>query len=389
MILNFINPIFIYFKNKRLSDSNEINFNSEILYNKFPAFINALWGKGFKKLGETNVDGFLTTLLDLINRGYIDYKILEDSKKDSENPIYIILNIYKRKVASKNSNLKEYEKNIISCLNVFENKGTIDFRNFKDVFNKRVKAKIFQKNYRLWRENSYKELLDKDSIERYCSRKNVSYHRTHGKIALILSFLNFAMFFLEISFFYLTITIIFGIVLGILGLTLIYLPEKYLVKWTTEGKEIYKQCILLEKLVKKNLKAENFLKDEVSLNKLLIYGTALGFKKSSKKTYFMSNSKESRNERNMFSSDNIPHGFILNYFLSHGGILLLHEAIERGVVVDTFFSDYRDSYNENQGYWSRRGDYGGGGSGGGSGESPCGRRRCLRPPRARSGRPAR
>ena len=364
MILNFINPIFIYFKNKRVFNSNEVDFNPKIIYNKTPAFINALWGNGFKKIGEFNFDGFLATVLDLIDRGYINYKIMEDSEKNSEYPKFILLTICRRRLVSRNSDLKEYEKNIIGCLNVFEDKGLIDFRNFKDVFQKRLKAKIFQKNYELWRENASKELFDKETIKKYCNRSNVNHHRTHGEIALILSFFNFIILFFEISYSYVIITLIFGISLGILGLTLMYIPEKYLVKWTMEGKEIGKQCTLLEKFVKEeNFKVEDFLKNGFSLDKLLIYGSALGFKKSNKGAYFSQDLKESNKEEYISLSENTLKKVILYNFLSHGGSLLMHESIERGAVVDSSFSEYRDGYNAR--YYGGSGGSGGGGSGGG------------------------
>jgi uncharacterized membrane protein len=358
VITTLMIPLATYIKYGNPSFNYKKKYETVIPSSDSPAIINSLFGKGFKKVGEINNDGFQATVLDLINKKYLKANFVKFDEKEKTHNFNnksnrkILLKINRKRVFSNKAKLKKYEKNVLRCLHSIEKKGIIDFENTKEMLNKRTKAKIFKTNYNEWGKNLKKEYFSNGGLDRYYNKQSSEILKKYGISVMILTGFTFVFFIFQMNF----QIILINSLIFILGFILLITPSKNLGGWTNEGKILknkwdkFKKCINNKHMLKKHHTMPSSYWDQY-----LTYGTALGLSNSLNKSF-----KEFPSE--IF--DNMS----LSIFSSHPMTIAMNELIYYGLHSDSTYSAYRDGYGGNDGDGSSGGSgSGGGGAGGGSG----------------------
>ena len=371
--LTLIIPIAIYLKYMNLGFISRKKYNYDdnhmpnTLKNNSPALINALLGKGFKNVGEVNINGFQATILDLINRKYLKANFVKSNKKkepqsqENEENYKILLKINREHVFSNKANIKKYEKNILRCLHSIEKKGIIDFENSAEMFKKRTKDRIFKENYMAWSKNLEEEYFSNGRLNKYYNDNSNDILKNYGIVVTILSFFTFAFLIFQMSF----QSIVMTSLVFIVGLVLIITPSKNLGTWTSEGKTIKNKWDKFEKCVKNRKMGEKYnIIASYKWDEYLSYGATLGL------------SKELNENFKDFPPEILNNMELYPYF-KYSIFTMINEYVSIGLGAD---SSYTPQYNKNRIYGSddwygggvilgNYGDYGdfgdfGGGDGG-------------------------
>lgn len=255
-IILLLTPIRIYNKyGKKPEIEYEKSYTKDIPSNDSLVFVNAFINKTNCKI---NMDGFYATILDLIDKNYLDVITISD-----ESIVF--------RISDKNhSNLSSYEKDIITYLSKFESDGEI-------LINKTNVEGSFKEFIRNWKINAQKT-LDYIKINGLFQNKCNFLFKIYsiitgiyviGSLSYVLS-LNPAVPTINWAF-RATIILIPVIIL------MIFLSIKMPRKWTIEGKDFYNKWKQFELYITEySLIIQHPPKSIEIWNKYIIYATTLG-----------------------------------------------------------------------------------------------------------------
>jgi uncharacterized membrane protein len=348
MVLIAIIPLFIYFK---FGKEPKISYQGDYEYkpptNDSPAIVNALY-EGH--IGSVNMNGFKATVLNLINKKYIEMENFDEKyctskgTNPSKNP-FIILNNDLSKIE-----LKESEKMAFDILKLFaDNESKLDLVKFKKDIEKDLHSKKFREQYTTY--SKYVEYESNKNIENLFILKGYRIAIIFGISGIILSGAVLLLLLsntLPFVFVEPVNTLIFTLILLlIVSIIAIILPNKVFGHWTQEGKEREEKWNNFKKYLNDLALIKEVPLSSIALwNEYLVYGTALGLAENVLKSMEEIIPKEALNS-------------IDNYiFYNYGGTYLLFSSFDSGV------STANSSDSSGSG---GSGGFGGGFGGGGGG----------------------
>jgi len=315
IVLSMIYPFLLFRQslNGVIRIKNE--YNGELPENDPPAIINAIYGPGIsKEVGDPDINGFIATIMDLINRRYI---LIEHSSKKEDD---IVLKINQKRI----KHLKSFEKSVLNFLKEFERNNSIHLNNM----NENLDRNHFQKRFFDWRKSVIKK-LSYGKLECIFIEKNNNGPYIYGFSALMGSLLIISMTFnnpLKNS----NYSFYAGILLLAVSILSLILTSRTREQWTDYGIEQREKW----KMFKKYIQNSNSIRN-TNLNHLdnyLIYGTALGvgdnvlktlkkvFKDENQlksKVFIFHNSGERKKLQNNMIASLVAYRALQSYIISH------------------------------------------------------------------------
>lgn len=311
--------------------------------NDSPAFVNGVFVSGIKKeIGKINDDAFKATIMDLINKGYLSIETNEKNFLKS-------LNI---KITDKDqSELKDYEKQAINVISVFENDGVIDFSNIANSMSNEKNWNLYNSKYSTWKNDFTNKYISKSILKQYFNNNGALFMRISGVINLIIGILFTLISFTSDGLSNGPFLMKVSIILIVASIITLLLPQTIGGQWTSKGKEEYEKWKNFKKYLTDFSLIKEYPPESIAIwNKYLVYATALGVAKEVQKA--MKNIEYLDNENiEMYNND-------LFLFTYYGGLNMLDDAIITG--------RYNPDIN-NIGDLGDFGDIGGGFGGGGGG----------------------
>lgn len=234
----------------------DADYESQIPTNDSPVFVNAMI-PGI--VGEVDVNAFLATLLDLIDRKY--YKMVISNEEDT------IIRRLNRDVSS----LKLHETDIIDFLSGYENeKQQISLNSIKqDTYNT-------QKFVNAWKIDAYRE-VPSGRIKQYYDSSKETIMSGYNILAIFLgvAFLLYSGIFATGPF--KMIATIISVILIIEQLAIFFFIDSPLGHWTGEGKEFHDKWKNFEKYIKDFSLIKERPPESIQVwGRYLVYATALG-----------------------------------------------------------------------------------------------------------------
>lgn len=337
MILSIIIPIFIYLRYGRELKIKYIGqCEHEPPTNDPPVMINAVSGKvPGKSVGKPDMDGFLATIMDLINREYLTLIEYKTDKKDDPsielkiNPLKDINNLYK------------YETDLIDILSEYKIKDNISLDKLNKDLKDSIKARSFKKKYDSWKKEVKLEFFSDGKLEKFYMVAGNKYMEKYGAVAILIALAVFFRSACDVAP-YAIYGIIGSIILGFVGILAFILPYKIAGRWTEYGMEYDARW----QSFKRFINDFSLIKDQppesiVIWNKYLVYATALGV----------------ADEVRDIMDDNLPEEFRnsnIYVFHSHGGYHQMSYALNSGMTT---------AIQANSGPGGAGGGAGGGGGG--------------------------
>ncbi|MGI6481918.1 MAG: DUF2207 domain-containing protein [Methanobacterium sp.] len=320
MILSIAIPFLIYFKHGREPKTTfQGIYQRELPTNDLPAVVNAISGK-VSQVGKPTMDGFQATIMDLINRRYLEVSVDDLGKKKQ-----VILKINEDKV--KNSNeLQAFERDVIKFLRTMAVDDLINMNQMKKDLKKKKNATKFKDIYDQWEEDLGTVFL-KEKTSQFFIDKGANLMRYFGIGALIVA--GIAFYFnimsppvnpLPAS----TYVIIASVILGIAGLIAIFLPQKVGGRWTQEGVDFDAQWQAFKKYIQDFSQLKEYPPESVKVwNHYLVYATALGVADKVKKVMELSLPSDQLESSNLYM------------FHYYGGYAILSSGLSTGMSTAT------------------------------------------------------
>lgn len=271
IILTCFTPFFIYWKYGREPKVEySAEYERDTPTNDPPAIVNAICKTGFsKKIGEPDIDGFKATILDLINRKYIN--IINASATDKyvkSNSMILKINY------SKNYNeLNEFEIFAYRFLKAYEKNGVISLYDIADTSNYRESARI-EGAYLNWKGTIKTQILNDEKLKEVFLKKGDLEIKKFGKIGLL------SVLIIIWSFFNLPTSqdiLISSTLLLITSLASLKLPQKIGGQWTTYGEEYNAHWQNFRRYIHDFSLIKEYPPESVKIwNKYIVYAAALG-----------------------------------------------------------------------------------------------------------------
>lgn len=330
LLLSFLVPIGIYLKYGR---EPKIQYNA--LYERDPPtkdppiFVNAMFDG---KIGSLNDRAFQASVMDLINRKYIN--LCPNSTDDN-----IILKLNYEQDFSK---LKDYEIDLVNILKFIGVNGIIDFKKIRNILSSQAAARKFSEKYQLWKSD-YEKINVDSVIDKYFINDGNTYFKIYGFILLIISIVIFLLSFNSIVPSASDATFI-SVISFLIGIICLQLPSSIAGRWTEFGMDQNKRWKNFKKFLNDFSLIKEHPPSSIAIwNQYLVYGTALGVAKNVKKAMDINLPTDSLANNDLY------------YYNSYGGSFMLYSAMNSGMS------------SANAGSHSSGGFGGAGGPGGGSG----------------------
>ncbi|MBM4241411.1 MAG: DUF2207 domain-containing protein [Euryarchaeota archaeon] len=317
MLLSIITPVIIYYKFGREPKIDyQAEYERDLPTDDPPAVVNAISGKGLgKRVGEPNMDGFRATIMDLINRGYLNL-VDTPSKLEYEGDQSIKLKINKDKDLTE---LKYFELDVISFLRGFARGGVISLDQMKNDLKNREIAKSFRDSYNVWKDDLKREFLSDETMKRIFIKKGDTYLKIYGVVALVTAIIVAYMTIFDplpvaVYPFYASI------ILGIVALVSLIMPQQIAGQWTTHGEEYDAKWHKFKKYIQDFSLIKEYPPASVKIwNKFLVYATALGIADRVRKSMELAVPGEDLAKSDIY---------IFHYY---GGYILLSSSLDDGM----------------------------------------------------------
>lgn len=274
-------PVFIYFKyGKEPKKSYQGKYERDPPTEDPPAVVNAIIG--FKDaIGEPRMEGFQSTVMDLINREYLilDKEPENMDKKDSKS---VDLKINPQKNIG---DLHPFEQQVTAFFGSSDMLGSINL-GLGDYVDDQMETAIFRGYYEGWYTNLKGELLSKESVAKYFINTGSKYFLIFGIIGVILSLISYILLFffsdpMPIAFY----AQISALILGISGIISFSLPETVGGRWTQYGIDYDAKWKAFKNYLKDFSQIKEYPPESIVIwNKYLVYATALGVAKEVKES---------------------------------------------------------------------------------------------------------
>lgn len=352
MLLSLIYPIQIYYKNLKPKNRNFDGKTFEMPKNELPAVINVLFGSEISKpIGGPDINGFIATIMDLVNRGYLFLDSNQKSTESEESQLILQINHMKSR-----GGLKTCEIDALEFLSKFGNNGTISLKKLKKANKKN--PQLFDKAYCRWRKHLMGRLLKPGAMDKILKIRNTNGLYIYGVLGSIMAVL-FAFANLESPLPSAIYLLCASIILGTVSFVSLIMSQKLKVQWTDYGIQYKKQWDDFKKYIKNpKLVKENPPDSTKILDKYLIYATALGIQDKALKSLQYSFNNEELEKSSIY----IFHAF--------GGCLALQltlkSVLSPSIAAGTYYAGSGRLGGGGSGGFGG-GGAGGGGAGGGSG----------------------
>lgn len=269
-LLSVLSPIGAVFTYLKYGREPKVDYDGvyerELPSNDSPEVINALIDNK-DLIGKPNMKGFQASIMNLIDRGVLQMKTVENGDADNRDLLIDFSNL-------DNGDLSLSEKNLVNVLYPFAENEILDMSSLKDKLSSKHNAKSFQEDYGIWADHVETESNSKRS-QYFDERgsKLISTIRILGlAFGVIITILGSST---ELGNGY--ISILGGIFLIVFSVALKFVPEDIFGRWTKEGRVFYLKWSNFKKFLKDNsLINEHPPESIVIWKKYLIYGTALG-----------------------------------------------------------------------------------------------------------------
>lgn len=330
MILAMVTPVGIYYKYGR---EPKIDYNAEyesdLPTSDSPAFVNVMI---HDVVGEVDILGFHSTLLNLIDKGY--YTIISGNEDDL---------VIKEKNKSLD-NLQQYEIDIIDYLSKFKDKKNIislqDMADSSQLYN-------FMNAWEIDVNRDVINLRVGDFFNGY-GDKVMSF----GAVLLLILGILSCFFCLMAEGEFHLLTFIVSIILIIESIILFVLPSTIMGQWTKEGKEFHDKWKNFERYIKDYSLIKEYPPESVQVwGKYMVYATALGCAQ-----------KASENMEKYFKYMNIPEEY---YMESDAMFYSMYWA--DAMILSSIHHHNMEDADFDSGSFGDIGDIGGGFGGGGGG----------------------
>ncbi len=276
-------------------------------------------------------NGMYATILDLINRKYI--KVISSNEDDT-----II-----RQTQEDTSNLKSYEKSLLSYLSKFAINGDISLKSIGDTEDP-SNYKTFKSS---WENQAKKEVPD-SMIKRFFNSKGSTIFNIFAALLFIVSIIMFFVsVWIDMPMSRFIVLFALAMILFIESIVMFCIPNTFAGRWTPEGKEFHDKWKSFENY----LEDFSLIKERPPASievwgRYLVYAAALGCA-----------DEVSKNMKDYFDLNGFSEEYFNNssavYFAYYGGFSHL----------DTSFSSLTAASSDSGGI----GSVGGGGFGGGGG----------------------
>jgi uncharacterized membrane protein len=344
MLLALFIPLIIYLRYGREPKIDyRAEYERDIPTNDPPAMVNALCGSGLsKKIGKPDMDGFKATIMDLINRKYLN---LEKAHSDKEGyglrePLFLKVN-----PNQDISVLEEFEQDVMDFLMQFQEDGLISMDRISEDMSNPETANSFRNTYSNWAANIKSKFLDDSELKKFFNRKGDSLLKTFGGISLFVAAVVF-IFTITDSLPAARVALLMSILLGLVAIISIVLPEKIAGQWTTYGEEYDAKWHNFKRYIKDFSLIKEYPPESIAIwNKYLVYATALGAADAVKKAMELTVPGEQLETSQIY---------MFHYL---GGNMLLTSAFNMGINPASGALDTLDTIGE------IGGGFGGGGGG--------------------------
>jgi uncharacterized membrane protein len=356
MIFLLFIPILIYMK---LGKEPKIDYMAEyerdIPTNDPPAVVNAICVHGVSKgIGEPDMNGFRATIMDLINRGYLQIGRLEKEKSFKDNILGKITNqapkhsVYLQFNDKKDfSKLENFETDVVNILRQFEVEGKIRLEDMGNDLKEPDVAERFRNNYDTWEYDLKKRFLTDEDLSQIFDKKGDSYLKIYAVAGLILAVVVGVMTFGS-SLPSARYPLYAAVALGAVALISLKLPEGIAGRWTTQGEEYDAKWKNFRKYLKDFSLIKEYPPESIAVwNRYLVYATALGVAENVRNAMEINLPKEDLEVNDIY---------LFHYY---GGYMLLNSALNAGMTAG-LNSDAVDALG---GFGDIGGGFGGGGGG--------------------------
>jgi uncharacterized membrane protein len=296
MLLSLIIPFWIYFKYGREPKTTyQGEYESEPPTNDPPAMVNAISGKGYRKdVGKPDMEGYQSTIMDLINRGYLGIESVADGKKNKKSVII------KFTSQTHSNELDSHEIDAIILLKSFSVGGVLNLNNMKKKLKDKDKALTFKTTYETWQYGFSKQYLSESTLKEYFISEGNKYTKNYGIIALILS--GAVYYFIRTSPLpAASFLVLASIILAITGVICLISPPKVVGRWTQKGVDYHAKWQAFKNYLEDFSLIKEYPPESVAIwNKYLVYATALGVADKVRKSMEISLPEEQLNQSNIY-----------------------------------------------------------------------------------------
>lgn len=352
LLLSLAIPVGLYLKYGREPEIDYIGeYEREPPTNDSPAIVNALYtGDTFKSIGSVNVDAYISTIMDLIDRGYLSFNTHEkDIEEIVDNKITIDSNNGEILINEEKdfSELEYYENKAIDLLKSYSagSSNVISLDVFHDRLNEEEGANEFKNNFNDWK-NDFESYVNDNILAGIFTEEGSTPFLGYGLLAILIGIAiginySFASNPLDVEFF----LFIVGIILVISGIIIMFLPNYVIGKWTVNGATNNEKWKKFKRFLTDFSLIKEYPPESVILwNKYLVYGAALGVA-----------DKVHESMESLVPQETISKSDMGVYMFYSFGYSSMYSSMNTGIN----FSDSSDSFDF--------GDVGGGSGGGGGG----------------------
>lgn len=273
LILSLI-PLFIYFKYGREPKTTyQGKYERDPPADDPPAVVNALFGSS-DGIGEPGKEGFQTTVMDLINRGYLLQE--DETPKDNKKGLKSV-NLKINSQKSLNS-LHPFEMQVMDFFGSSNLYGLINLEQFGEGVKDQMMKATFRGYYLNWQQELKEEFLSKENMEKYFIKKGSKYFLYFGIIGVVISIIAYLVLFflfdpMPIAYY----TRISALILGISAIISFSLPDTVGGCWTQYGRDYNEKWKAFKKFLKDFSLIQEYPPESIIIwNKYLVYATALG-----------------------------------------------------------------------------------------------------------------
>ena len=308
-----------------------------------PAIVNAMCGSGLsKKVGEPDINGFIATIMDLIDRNYLLIKDAPYESVDSaSDSLFLEIN-----PDYDPDTLWGFELEILNFLQEYEQDGIISMDLVSESLNYYDGADAFKYTYKNWENEVKQTLLDSGSLKESFLSKGDKYIKIFGLLGLITVIIVlfaalsiWAVVYIGYVFLLYTISLktknirmmVYGIgglmglstylfsiisssllpvkalflssiILGVISIVSLMLPQKIAGQWTKYGREYYTRWHSFKKYIQDYSLMKEYSPKSVNIwDRYLVYATALGIAEEVKKSVKFSIPYEQLKGSNLYS----------------------------------------------------------------------------------------
>ncbi|RAP53708.1 MAG: hypothetical protein BZ137_06095 [Methanosphaera sp. rholeuAM130] len=273
----------------------KIDYKSEYEYDTptddSPLFVNNVV---VGNVGEFDVNAYNATILSLIDRKY--YNIIASNANDT-----II-----RRSSKDLTDLKKYERDIITFLSSFERNNDISFNYIKDNCDP-TEYTSFISN---WKQTAESE-ISQQKVDSYFDDKGSTILNITSGLMIALSVILFIFtMFMDESFF----NIILVVLMFVVGVMTLSIPNTFAGRWTPEGKQFHDKWKSFENYITDYSMIKDYPPASIQVwGKYLVYATALGCAKEVSDNMFNYFKSVNLSEDNLYQSDIV-------WFSYYGGL---------------------------------------------------------------------